>query len=235
MVQATAESLGKLLKSWRSARGLSQLDLALQADVSARHISFVETGRSQPSRDMVIRLADTLNVPLRDRNRLLLAAGYAPAYSETALDDESMGQVRQALAFVLRKHEPYPAFVLDNKWNIVQGNKAHQRLLARMLPRAASLEDPVNVLRLVFDSKLLKPFIVNWDVVASLLLLRVTKELESNSSNQDLSALVDVVQDEVEDTLITASSALRGIRTGAKLLRRKRTDGEGSDADANED
>ena len=93
MVKGIAESLGKHLKRWRGVRGLSQLDLSLEADVSARHISFLETGRSQPSRDMVIRLAETLNIPFRNRNRLLLAAGYAPAYCETPLDDEGMEQV----------------------------------------------------------------------------------------------------------------------------------------------
>jgi transcriptional regulator with XRE-family HTH domain len=170
---------------------MSQLDLALQADVSARHISFVETGRSQPSRDMVIRLAATLNVPLRDRNRLLLAAGYAPAYLETNLDDGSMAPVQQALAFILRKHEPYPAFVLDSKWNIVQGNKPHHRLLSRMLPDAASLEYPVNALRLVFDSELLKPFIVNWAAVASLLLRRAEREFDSIEPVPDLEKLLD--------------------------------------------
>lgn len=191
MDQEVVETLGKHLKRWRSVRGLSQLDLALLADVSARHVSFVETGRSQPSRAMVLRLADTLNVPLRDRNRLLLAAGYAPAFRETSLDDKSMAPVRQALAFVLRKHEPYPAFVLDSRWNIVQCNKPHQWLLSRLLPEAASLEDPVNALRLVFDSKLLKRCIVNWDVVASVLLRRVETELESIRPDHDLSILVD--------------------------------------------
>ena len=191
MVQAAVESLGKHLKRWRSVRGLSQLDLALQADVSARHISFVETGRSQPSRDMVIRLADTLNVPLRDRNTLLLAAGYAPVYRETSLDDGSMAPVRKALGFVLRKHEPYPAFVIDRKWNIVQGNKPHQWLLSQLLPKAASLEEPINALRLVFDPQLLQRTIVNWDVVASLLLRRAQREFDSIGPDPDLAKLLD--------------------------------------------
>src|SRR3954470_22493440 len=113
--------LGTLLREWRQRRRLSQLDLALEAGVSAPHLSFLETGRSKPSREMVLHLAEELEVPLRDRNRLLLAAGYAPVYGERSLDDPEMAPVREALELVLRGHEPYPAVVVDRGWNVVAG------------------------------------------------------------------------------------------------------------------
>jgi transcriptional regulator with XRE-family HTH domain len=113
---------------------MSQLDLALEANVSARHLSFVETGRSRPSAQMVLHLADQLEVPLRERNRLLLAAGYAPVYGERSLDDPEMAPVREALELLLRGHEPYPAVVVDRGWNVVAGNRANPLLLDGCAP-----------------------------------------------------------------------------------------------------
>src|SRR3954470_21200784 len=117
----SAPPVGVLLRDWRQRRRLSQLDLALEAGVSTRHLSFVETGRARPSPEMVLHLADELEVPLRERNRLLLAAGYAPVYEERSLDDREMAPVRAALELVLRGHEPYPAVVVDRGWNVVAG------------------------------------------------------------------------------------------------------------------
>jgi transcriptional regulator with XRE-family HTH domain len=137
--------LGPLLRDWRRRRRLSQLDLALDAGVSARHLSFVETGRSQPSRDMVLHLAEQLDVPLRDRNQMLLAAGYAPVYEERPFDAPEMRPVREALEMVLKGHEPYPAVVVDRAWNMVAANDSLSLLTEDVAPEL--LEPPVNVLR----------------------------------------------------------------------------------------
>lgn len=123
-----AAPLGALLREWRSVRRLSQLDLALQAGVSARHLSFVETGKSRPSRDMVARLADCLDMPLRERNALLLAAGFAPKYPETALATPEMAQIRRAIELILSQQEPYPAFVLNRRWDVLMANRAAARV-----------------------------------------------------------------------------------------------------------
>src|SRR4249920_1497381 len=121
-VTTTEPGFGRLLRQWRSQRGMSQLQLAVEAGVSARHLSFVETGRAQASREMVLLLARALDVPLRDRNDLLSAAGYAPMYRATDLDAPALAQARRALHFVLRQQEPYPAIVIDRHWDILQAN-----------------------------------------------------------------------------------------------------------------
>src|SRR5215213_10720562 len=140
---ATRPPVGTLLRAWRQRRRLSQLDLASDAGVSARHLSFVETGRARPSREMLLHLADQLEVPLRERNELLLAAGYAPVYGERSLDDPEMAPVRDALELVLRGHEPYPAVVVDGGWNVVAGNRANPLLLESCAPEL--LGPPLNV------------------------------------------------------------------------------------------
>src|SRR5262245_39209954 len=129
---------GQLLRQWRARPRMSQLDLAVEAEISSRHLSFVETGRSRPSREMVLRLARVLDIPLRGRNDLLVGAGYAPMYRETGLDAPAMAQVRRALDFILRQQEPYPAIVLDRHWNILEANAAAGRLVERLLDPAAT-------------------------------------------------------------------------------------------------
>src|SRR5207244_2425374 len=119
---ASTSTIGDLLRDWRQRRRLSQLDLAVEAEVSARHLSFVETGRSKPSRELVLHLAEHLEVPLRERNRLLLAAGYAPVYRQTPLDSDSMAPVGEALNKILAGHEPFPAVVVDRRWDLVSAN-----------------------------------------------------------------------------------------------------------------
>jgi transcriptional regulator with XRE-family HTH domain len=158
-VQVEASRVGALLREWRTRRRLSQLDLALEAGVSARHLSFVETGRSRPSAEMVLLLAERLDVPLRDRNELLLAAGYAPAYRQRGLDDPEMEPVRDAIDQILRGHEPYPALVVDRHWGMVAANDAVGLLLEDVDP--ALLEPPVNVLRLSLHPDGVAPRIVN--------------------------------------------------------------------------
>jgi transcriptional regulator with XRE-family HTH domain len=137
--------LGTLLRDWRQRRRLSQLDLALEAGVSARHLSFLETGRSKPSREMVLHLSEQLEVPLRDRNRLLLAAGFAPAFEERPIDAPEMAPVRDALDKILTGHEPYPAAVVDRWWNLAAANRSIAVFTDHVPPHL--LEPPVNVLR----------------------------------------------------------------------------------------
>ncbi len=158
---ATAARLpvGPLLRDWRRRRRLSQLDLALEAGVSARHLSFVETGRSKPSPEMVLHLAEELEVPLRERNRLLLAAGYAPVYEERTLDDPEMRPVHDAVQLVLDGHDPYPAFTVDHGWALVAHNRGAGLLMAG-LPEHL-LAPPLNVLRASLHPEGLAPRVVN--------------------------------------------------------------------------
>ena len=150
---------GEHLRAWRLRRRMSQMDLAGEAEISTRHLSFVETGRSVPSREMVLRLAERLDVPLRERNALLVAAGYAPMYRARALDDPALAAAREAVQLILRSHEPYPALAVDRHWNLVAHNALVPLLLARADP--ALLQPPVNVLRLSLHPRGLAPHIVN--------------------------------------------------------------------------
>ncbi len=154
-----AESVGELLRRWRAHRRLSQLDLALRTDISTRHLSFVETGRSRPTPDMIMRLTEQLEVPLRERNQLLLAGGYAPAYAEHGLQEPELHAVRDALRTVLEGHEPYPALVINRWWELVDGNSALPTLITGCAP--GLLERPVNVLRLSLHPDGMAPRIRN--------------------------------------------------------------------------
>jgi len=149
--------IGPLLRTWRTKRRLSQLDLALEAGVSTRHLSFLETGRSRPSEQMVLHLAEQLEVPLRERNRMLLAAGYAPIYSQTPL--EQLGPIKDALDQLLTSHEPFPAIVVDRAWNVVAANAAIHMLTAGAAPHL--LEPPINALRLTLHPDGMAPRIEN--------------------------------------------------------------------------
>jgi len=158
---ASTATIGDLLRDWRQRRRLSQLDLAVEAQVSARHLSFVETERSQPSRELVIDLAEQLEVPLRERNAMLLAAGYAPVYRETALDTAEMTPVREALDRLLGGHEPFPAVVTDRRWDLISANRPAQTLLSKGVA-AELLTPPVNTLRVCMHPGGLAPRIVNF-------------------------------------------------------------------------
>ncbi|RYF14929.1 MAG: XRE family transcriptional regulator [Comamonadaceae bacterium] len=155
----TARTFGEHLRSWRQRRRMSQLDLAGEAEISTRHLSFVETGRSAPSREMVLRLAERLDVPLRERNAMLVAAGYAPMYRERPLDDPALATAREAVQLILRSHEPWPALAVDRHWNLLASNAMVAPLLAGVDP--ALLQPPVNVLRLSLHPGGLAPRIVN--------------------------------------------------------------------------
>jgi transcriptional regulator with XRE-family HTH domain len=167
--------VGQLLRTWRERRRLSQLELSVESDISTRHISFVETGRSVPSRDMVLRLAEHLDVPLRDRNHLLLAAGYAPAYPQTPLDAPQLSAVRAAVRQVLVAHEPYPAVAVDGGWHLVEGNASVGLLTAGSAPHL--LTGPVNALRLTLHPEGMAPRIVNLGEWRGHLLGRLRRQL----------------------------------------------------------
>ena len=167
--------VGPLLRDWRRRRRLSQLDLALEAGISTRHLSFVETGRAKPSREMVLHLAEELEVPLRERNRLLLAAGYAPVYGERGLDAPEMEPVREALEAVLRGHDPYPAAAVDRGWNLVAANAGAGLLLEGVAPEL--LEPPANVLRISLHPDGLAPRIANLGQWRAHLLERLARQV----------------------------------------------------------
>jgi transcriptional regulator with XRE-family HTH domain len=157
--RAAAPQFGEHLREWRQRRRMSQLDLAQEAEISTRHLSFVETGRASPSREMVLRLAQRLDVPLRERNALLVAAGFAPMYRERPLDDPALASARQAVELILKSHEPFPAHALDRHWNLVAANAMVPHLMAGADP--ALLAAPVNVLRLSLHPQGVAPRIVN--------------------------------------------------------------------------
>jgi transcriptional regulator with XRE-family HTH domain len=171
----SSAGIGPLLRDWRSRRRLSQMELALDADVSARHLSFVETGRARPSREMVLQLADHLEVPLRERNALLLAAGYAPAYAERPLGDEAMAPVRDALERLLKGHEPFPAVAVDRQWELVSANAPALALLTDGVAPEL-LEPPANTLRISLHPEGLAARIANFGEYSSHLLHLVARE-----------------------------------------------------------
>jgi transcriptional regulator with XRE-family HTH domain len=179
-------TVGDLLREWRRRRGLSQLDLAIQADVSSRHVSFVETGRTVPSRRMVLHLAEHLQVPLRERNRLLVAAGYAPVFRERPLDGPDLRAARQALRQILRAHLPNPAVVIDRRWNLLLANDAARVLLAGVSP--ALLEPPVNMMRLGLHPDGFADRVTNRAQVRRFLLSRLSRQAH-RSGDPDLLAL----------------------------------------------
>ena len=169
-------SLGDLLRDWRKRRHQSQLALALQAGISQRHLSFVESGRSQPSRDMLLHLAEQLEVPLRDRNRLLVSAGFAPVFAERSLEDPALAAARSAVERVLTAQEPYPALAIDRHWTLLSANRAVAPLLAGAA--ASLLVPPVNVLRLSLHPEGLASRIANLAQWRSYLLQRLARECE---------------------------------------------------------
>lgn len=172
-------SVGELLREWRVRRRMSQLLLATEAEISTRHLSFVESGRATPSREMVMHLAERLDVPLRERNALLIAAGYAPLYRERALDDPQLMAARDAVDLVLRGHEPYPALAVDRHWNIVASNGALAPLIGDASP--ALLAAPVNALRLSLHPEGIAPRIVNWHAWRAHLLARLQRQIEASA------------------------------------------------------
>src|SRR4051812_28296240 len=184
---APTRPVGALLRDWRHRRRRSQLDLAVEAEVSARHLSFVETGRAKPSRELLLHLAEHLNVPLRERNTLLLAAGYAPRYPQTSFDDADMAPVRSALQTILDGHEPFPAIVVDRHWNLVAANAAAMAILGELVS-PTQLEAPVNAMRVCLHPDGLAPYIENLAQYGNHLVARL--EHQSAATGDD--ALLDL-------------------------------------------
>jgi transcriptional regulator with XRE-family HTH domain len=190
ILQTPEPTVGGLLRGWRESRRLSQMELSLDAQVSTRHLSYVETGRSQPSRELVLRLAEHLEVPLRERNALLLAAGYAPAYPEHALGDEPMDAVRDAVRQVLAAHEPYPALVVDRHWEMLEANAGVGVLLEGVTPE--QLAPPVNALRLALHPEGLAPRTINLGEWRAHILGRLTRHVAATHDPQLASLLSEL-------------------------------------------
>ena len=188
---STQAPLGALLREWRAARRLSQLDLALAAEVSTRHLSCVESGKAQPSREMVARLADALDMPLRERNALLVAAGYAPRYPESPLATPALAQARRAIEFIVAQQEPYPAFVLNRHWDIVMANEAALRVNAFVMRGRPSRH--TNMLRQLFDPDDLRAAVGNWEEVAGDLIRHLHSAIAASPSDTTARALLDEI------------------------------------------
>lgn len=188
-VSNDAASFGMLLRQWRAVRRLSQMDLALEAEISMRHLSCLETGRAQPSREMVARLAEALQIPLRGRNGMLLAAGYAPFYRQVGLDSPDMEAARRAVEFLLSKQDPYPGLIVDRYANILKENDGAKRFFSLFPVSDAIL--PRNGMRYLFHPEGLRPFIDNWEHVAARLIQRVHREVAADPSDVTMKRLLD--------------------------------------------
>lgn len=188
---STHKPVGEHLRDWRTRRRMSQMDLALEAEISTRHLSFVETGRAQPSREMLLHLSDQLEIPLRERNVILVAAGFAPVFPERSLEDPRLAAARRAVDVILKAHEPYPALVVDLRWNLVAANGAVEPLLAGVDPEL--LAGPINVIRLSLHPKGLAPRIANLGEWHGHILERLRRQAEL-TADPGLLALVEEIR-----------------------------------------
>ncbi|RUL66744.1 XRE family transcriptional regulator [Dyella dinghuensis] len=184
------DELGALLRHWREVRGASQLGLSLDAGISQRHLSFIESGRSAPSRQTLSSIAQSLDVPLRERNAIFLAAGYAPVYSEAPWNAQEMQGITRALDRMLRQHDPFPAIVMDRYWNVLNTNESSPRFFGSFIDMAARTE-PRNMLHLMFDPDGMRPFVVDWETVARSLIQRVYRETVGRVLDEQTNALLD--------------------------------------------
>lgn len=184
--------VGRLIQHWRRARKKSQLALALQAGISARHLGFVEVGRANPSREMVLLLAGVLDVPLRERNALLLAAGYAPLYRQTVLGAPEMEHANRALGLILEHQEPYPAVVMDRHWNMLTSNAGALRFFGELVALPSG-GPPANIIRLMFDPAGLRPYVANWESVAEALVQRIHREALGGIADAATASLLEEV------------------------------------------
>ena len=190
--EPTKSAFGGLLRQWRARRRLSQLALAVEAEISPRHLGFLELGRARPSADMVQRLSLSLDLSLRDQNVLLIAAGYAPRYSETGLGAPGLAQARRALEFMLRQQEPYPALVLDRYWNVLMANEATKRVQEYFLDLTAVAElGPQNAMRLLLHPRAFRPYIVNWEAMAPALIQWLHREVVNGAGDEPMRRLLD--------------------------------------------
>ncbi|HTV84675.1 MAG TPA: helix-turn-helix transcriptional regulator [Dyella sp.] len=184
--------LGQLLRHWRDVRGISQLNLALDAGMSQRHLSFVESGRSTPSRQVLTSIAQALDVPLRERNAIFLAAGYAPLYSEASWDAQEMQGIKRALDRMLCQHDPFPAIVMDRYWNVLAANASSPRFFGWFIDMAAR-KGPRNMLHLIFDPDGMRPFVAEWETVAQSLIQRIRREAVGHVLDEGTRHLLDAL------------------------------------------
>lgn len=180
--------LGEILRAWRACRGRSQLALSLDMGVSQRHVSFIESGRSKPSRALLLEMAQSLDIPLRERNALLLTAGFAPVFAESAWNAAEMAAVRRALQRMLKLHEPYPAIVMDRHWNVLMRNASAPHFFNRFID--LNTVGQRNLLHLIFDPSALRPFIANWDEVSGSLFQRIRREAAGGILDEQAHALI---------------------------------------------
>ncbi len=209
--------VGPLLREWRERRRLTQLELALDAETSARHLSFVETGRSKPGREVLLRVAEQLEVPFRERNQLLLAAGYAPAFPERSLGEPELAPVREALDRVLTAQEPYPAMAMDRGWNVIAANPAFMAFGEWVDPEL--LEPPVNALRMGLHPRGLAPLVLNLGEVRAYFLERLQRQV-AITADDDLAALLELVANypaPEHEQLPAAEAAAREILTPLRM------------------
>lgn len=217
-IRTDQTTFGAELRRWRQHRRLSQLELATTAEVSQRHLSFLENGRSRPSPEMVEHLAIALDVPLRARNALLNAAGFADLYTEQPLDGPALSQIRECLETLVEAHEPYPAYVVDRCWNLLIANTAAARLTGLLLPTAAALEHAGNTLRLALHPDGARERITNWEQVAAALVERLAAECGADPTDAELAALL------AEVTAYPGIADLPSTGRGADLITALRID-----------
>ena len=225
---ATRSAFGEELRRWRTERRFSQLELSTAAEVSTRHLSFLETGRAKPSREMVLHLAAALDVSLRGRNVLLEAAGYSPVYHEHGLDEPAMDHVRHVLDLILSAHEPFPALVVNRSGDVLQTNEAAARFaLSLVTPDSPALAPAMNVTRLTLHPEGICDRVVNWPEVAAAVLLRLEREVASRPGDERLRQLLDEVLGYPE---VAGLRREPGVPSGDELLvpLRVRLDGAGS-------
>jgi len=190
-VESSGRLFPALLKYWRNMRGLSQLDLGLAADVSARHISFLETGRAKPSSDMLLVLATTLQIPLREQNSLLRAAGFTIRYDEPKLESLANSPVGKALGYMLHSHDPYPMVAMDWKYDLIKTNQSADKILQLFVAEPQNINTPINLLEMIFNPKLCRPFIVEWEKTAQIMLSRLHRESLTRNHDESLKLLLD--------------------------------------------
>jgi transcriptional regulator with XRE-family HTH domain len=195
-LRPNSKLFGVRLSEWRVRRKESQLSLALSAEISQRHLSFIESGRARPSRDMVLRLCDALDLPLRARNEMLICAGFAPVYPELPLDSADMASIREALSRIIGNHDPFPAFVVDRAWRVVMHNKAAWRLISLCIDEAAitslSPDGMLNFMRMMFEPSQMRPRIENWHHIASRLLERLRREGSGDPESPSAALLAEL-------------------------------------------
>jgi transcriptional regulator with XRE-family HTH domain len=201
--------VGSVLKLWRGHRRMSQLDLSARSGVTARHVSFVETGRAQPSRQLLDRLADALDIPLRDRNDLFLAAGFAAPYRALGLDDDELAVVTGAIDRILAGHEPFPAVVMDRHWNLLRTNHGADQLFGAMLDLSA-VDPPANVLELLLSDRHLRPHVANWSRLAPALVARARREAVGGVPDARLSSLIGRFEAQLREQGIAAAPSYPG-------------------------